>query len=370
MLMSRVQDPAFIAGFYESAADPACWSPTWAAVCRAFDAPAGLLLHQRDHDSAPRILANTNWSGQTPVLCSGMCRAADAPHDPARTGTHYRSIIGQETVGTTGLDLDDALNGLCAPFGDSAAFHILSANVPLGGTARAGVGLHRPIDAPAFNETDRAALDSVSRHLAAALRLSAQLEAERRTSAVRGAALDGLRHGAVVATADGLIVFANDAAVRMAQDGGLVLGNDGECLTCDRADEAARLAALMRHAAEGGEGGCTRITRDGRRAMLAAVISPLPADDNGAAQRGLALVSVRDLGDASDATETHLMDLFGLTAAEAGILPQLLAGDSAALIAQSRGVQVATIRTQAARVLAKTGAANLRALASMVAALG
>jgi DNA-binding CsgD family transcriptional regulator len=51
-------------------------------------------------------------------------------------------------------------------------------------------------------------------------------------------------------------------------------------------------------------------------------------------------------------------------------LPQLLAGDSAALIAQSRGVQVATIRTQAARVLAKTGASNLRALASMVAALG
>ncbi len=63
------------------------------------------------------------------------------------------------------------------------------------------------------------------------------------------------------------------------------------------------------------------------------------------------------------------MDLFGLTAAEAAIVPQLLEGDTAHLIAQSRGVSAATVRGQAARVLAKTGAANLRALATMVTAL-
>jgi DNA-binding NarL/FixJ family response regulator len=48
----------------------------------------------------------------------------------------------------------------------------------------------------------------------------------------------------------------------------------------------------------------------------------------------------------------------------------LLEGDSITLIAQSRGVSAATVRAQAAKLLEKTGAANLRALASMIAALG
>jgi PAS domain-containing protein len=368
MLISRVQDPALIAGFYEAAADATCWASSWAAVCRAFDAPSGLLFHQRTIDAPPRILASTNWGEHGPLLYAGLSREMDTQSRMMDSNIRYRTVMGQENVGIMVMDRDGTFETLCTPFAGGGTFHVLGANLPLGGTARAGIGLHRPIEAPAFGETDRAALDGVSQHLAAALRLSTQLENERLASSVRGAALDGLRHGTVIATADGTILFANDAAARMADAGGLVLEEDGGHVSCEQADEATRLAHLVRDAAEGGEGGCARITRSGRRAMLAAVVSPLAA--SGEQDGALALVSVRDLGDASDATETHLMELFGLTAAEAGILPQLLAGDSAALIAQSRGVQVATIRTQAARVLAKTGAANLRALASMVAALG
>lgn len=370
MLISRVQDPALIAGFYEAAADATCWASSWAAVCRAFEAPAGLLFHQRNTDPAPRILASTNWGEHGPLLYAGLSRIVDTPSRMMDGNIRYRTLMGQEKVGIMVMDRNGMFEALCTPFAGGGAFHVLGAHVPLGGTARAGIGLHRPIDAPAFVETDRAALDSVSQHLAAALRLSAQLETERWANAVRGAALDGLRHGAVVARADGTILFANDAASRMAEAGGLRLDQEGGRVTCEQADEATRLAHLVRDAAEGGEGGCARITRGGRRPMLAAVVSPLAATGEQDGAPALAMVSVRDLGDASDATESHMMELFGLTAAEAGILPQLLAGDSAALIAQSRGVQVATIRTQAARVLAKTGAANLRALASMVAALG
>jgi len=329
-----------------------------------------LLFHQPNLETAPRVVASMNWSGHAPAICAESREGNFASPRHVTLDMRYCSIVGQETVGSLDFNRDDAFHALCQPQSGAGAFHVLGANVPLSGTARAGVGLHRPISEPAFGETDRAALDSVSRHLAAALRLSVQLAAERQASAMRGAALHGLRHGVVVADADGTIMFSNDSAAYIAEEGGLILEGESGRVTCERADEAARLAALIRDAAEGGEGGCARITRGGRRAVLAAVVSPLAETGDDADARNLAMVSVRDLGDPSDATETHLMDLFGLTAAEAGILPQLLAGDSAALIAQSRGVQVATIRTQAARVLAKTGASNLRALASMVAALG
>jgi DNA-binding NarL/FixJ family response regulator len=84
---------------------------------------------------------------------------------------------------------------------------------------------------------------------------------------------------------------------------------------------------------------------------------------------GMALVTLRDLTATIDVAPTQLMALFGLTPAEAAIVPQLVEGETAHVIARTRGVTVATVRSQIARVLTKTGATNLRALASMVAAL-
>ncbi len=360
MLISRMQDPELIAGFYEAASDPAHWQPTWAAVCRAFQAPAGLLYHQPDGRSPPRVLAATSAWGQAPrppVALTTLANAGDMP-------VQYRSVLGHEVVSPPSWDGPETGSAACQNLA-AGTYHVLGASVPLDGSARAGIGLHRPIDAPPFDEDDRAALDGVTRHLAAALRLAGALEAERLSGAMRAAALHGLRHGAVIVGADGAIAFANEAARAFAEDGGLVLGATGEVLSCERGAEAERLAALIRGAVEDGCSGCTRITRGSRQSLLAAVVTPLaqpPAERR-------ALVSVRDLGDQCDAAQTHLAALFGLTGAETAILPQLLAGDSATLIAQSRGVKVATIRTQVARVLAKTGAANLRALASMMAAL-
>ncbi|MEJ0048433.1 MAG: hypothetical protein WDN04_21705 [Rhodospirillales bacterium] len=254
--------------------------------------------------------------------------------------------------------------------------HVLTTTVPLAGAARAGLGLHRAIAGAQFGGEDRMALDGVGRHVAAALRLEKLLTEERQASAMRGAALDQLSHGAVIVDGHGAILFANDAARDLADTGGLLLGALGDGLSCDHHDEAEHLAGLIYRAAVRGEGGSARITHPGRRTILAATIVPLPlclAPAGALApgtDRRLALVLVRDLAATSDAAQADLMELFGLTGAEAAIVPQLLAGDSASLIAQSRGVAVATIRAQAARVLSKTGAANLRALASMIAALG
>jgi DNA-binding CsgD family transcriptional regulator/PAS domain-containing protein len=362
MLISRMQDPDLIAGFYEAASDPAQWEPTWAAVCRAFKAPAGLLYHQPDSTSPPRVLAATSHWGQTrpsvpPVAFASLAAAGDMP-------VQYRTMLGHEVFSPQSWDGTDGGNAACQNLA-AGTYHVLGASVPLDGSGRAGIGLHRPIDAPAFDENDRAALDGVTRHLAAALRLAGALEAERLASAMRAAALHGLRHGVVIVGADGTIAFANDAARALAKDGGLLLGPIGDVLSCVRAAEADRLAMLIRGAVDDGGNGCTRITRGARQSLLAAVVTPLAP----ALSCRRALVIVRDLGDPCDAAQTHLAALFALSGAESAILPQLLAGDSASLIAQSRGVQVATIRTQVTRVLAKTGAANLRALASMMAAL-
>ena len=340
MPMSFAQDPDLIAGVYAAAAHPDRWNHAWAAVCHAFEAENGVLFEQDDPSAAPRILAATNWESSAPRLFGEFYRQGEAQAASAAAGTPRHGSHG----------------------------HLLTATVALEGAARAGLGLHRAITGAEFASADRMALDGVARHVAAALRLEKLLTEERLASATRGAALDQCSHGAVIVDSQGAILFANDPALRLAATGGLVLGAAGEGLSCDRPNEADRLATLIYRAAARGEGGTTRITRAGRQAILAATVEPLTLAVG--ADRRLVLVTIHDLGATSDAAQTDLIGLFGLTGAEAAIVPQLLAGDSAALIAQSRGVTVATIRAQAARVLAKTGAANLRALASMIAALG
>jgi DNA-binding CsgD family transcriptional regulator len=340
MPVSGVQDPDLIAGFYDAAAHPDRWNNAWNAVCHAFEAEDGVLFEQAHPAAVPRILAATNWDVAAPRLMGEFYFAVEGSGSAGRGGFAYRSRAG----------------------------HLLTTTVSLEGGARAGLGLHRAITGAEFASDDRTALDHVARHVAAALRLEKLLVEERRVSAMRGAALDQFSHGAVIVDAQGSILFANDPALRLAAGGGIVLGADGDGLSCDRADEADRLASLIYRAATRGEAGSTRVTRRGGRPILAATVVPLPG--TAGADRRLVLVTVRDLAATSDAAQADLVGLFGLTGAEAGIVPQLLAGDSAALIAQSRGVSVATIRAQAARVLAKTGAANLRALASMIAALG
>jgi DNA-binding NarL/FixJ family response regulator len=340
MLSDRLQHPDLIAHFYEAAARPERWPERWdaalAALCDAFEAEAGVLFHQPRAESAPRLLALNPRSAASSTIC----------HDTFLTDSFH-----------AGPD-------------ERGALHRLRASVDLDGGARAGLRLLRPTGAAAFDEGERTALDRVAQHLAAALRLEARLAVERLGSASRGAALDQLRHGALIVTGRSEILFANFAAESMAEGGGLRLGAGRNLVSCADAGEAAALAALVRAAARGRAGGSLRISRGPGKPILAATVTALPlslaADID--ATRALALIIVRDLGATSDAGQAEFMSLFGLTGAEAALVPQLLAGDTASVIAKSRGVSAATVRAQVARILDKTGAANLRALAAMISA--
>lgn len=323
MLADRLQSPDLIARFYEAAAAPGNWDAALDALCAAFEAEAGVLFHQPGADEKPLLLA------ANPKMA--RLRPAEDP---------------------------------LLPVADGGEYHRLRASVALDGGARAGMGLNR-LGGEEFSDTERAALDRVAQHLAAALRLEQRLAAERLHSAARGAALDQWRHGVVITTGSGDVVFANMAAESLTEGGGLTLERDR--IGCSERPEAETLLGLIQNAARRGRSGATRISRRLGRSMLAANVSPLPVTLAGAAPtRGLVMVIIRDLLASSEASPAELMGLFGLTPAEAALLPQLLSGESAAVVAASRGVAVPTVRAQVARILDKTGAANLRALATMM----
>jgi DNA-binding CsgD family transcriptional regulator len=382
MMSSPAQNSDLIAGFYAAAAGaqapapdragPGPWNGPLSALCQAFQADTGLIYRQSRPSAPPFILANRNWPED--ALVSAIIvdpRGRKAARDPAPGPATLAPCAASQAQAQAQVQAQAQAQAQ-APA--QAPAHLLTATLPLDGTALVGLGLHRPAGAPRFTEADREALDGVGRHVAAALRLEAQLAAERSASAIRGAVLDLYPHGVLIANGRGEVLFANVAAHALAAAGGLTLDGGRAALGNLRPAEAARLEALITSVAGGGPGGGARVTR-GELPMLAAIVDPLPLSLAAVAQpagrgQSLVLITLRDLSATSDSAASHLMDLFGLTAAEAGIVPQLLAGDSVSLIAQSRGVAVSTVKAQAAKVLAKTGAANLRALATMIAALG
>jgi DNA-binding CsgD family transcriptional regulator len=211
-----------------------------------------------------------------------------------------------------------------------------------------------------------AGLDSFT---GAAWRLERSLAETRASLAAHGAVLDQIGQGAVIVRADGSVLFANGPARRLADTGGFQIATDTFRISADDAEEAARLLHLVAQVVAGGPGGSLRITRRFPRGNIAVNVSALAIASTDLPDVGMALVTLRDLTATIDVAPTQLMALFGLTPAEAAIVPQLVEGETAHVIARTRGVTVATVRSQIARVLTKTGATNLRALASMVAAL-
>jgi DNA-binding CsgD family transcriptional regulator len=353
-------DTELVAGFYAAAAGTAEWDAAWSALCATFGATCGLFYSLSRAGAAPHIVA-----------------AHNLPFAAGPDGANGAGIIAPHPA---------CLDRFTAPdLPPTNAMHLLGVTVALEGTALMGMTLHRTIECKRFNEADRRALAGLCRHAASAMRLEAALDNGRAAvGVIRASALDLNPHGVVICTATGSLVFANTAARTMTEAGLIALGFGRACLGGLSLAQSAKLEAMITSVASGRAGGCVRIDRSGL-APLAAIVEPLPirmapalsaaiptptrAGASRSAQ-ALVLISLRDLGATTDAAPSHLMDLFGLTAAEAGIVPQLIAGDSAALIAQSRGVTGNTVKAQTARILAKTGAANLRALAAIIATIG
>ncbi len=365
MLEDAALDAELIAGVYEAAAEPARWPDLWTVLCAVFEAGSGLLFRQSHIPDGPGR-AVVDWPPLPLRAFDDGLVHLDPFAAAGELGEVFGALMGREVA----VARDFAAGPNYAAFARRylvGAHHVIACTLPLEGFASAGIALHRAEAAGPFTPGDARALAALARHLAAALRLERVLAEARIAKAARDSVLDHLPYGAVIAAADGRVVFANKAAWKIAEGGGIEIASLAGIRPTAPA-HAETFARMLRQAARGRPGGSLRLLRN-RGAAIALCIEPLqgPLAAQGA---GLALVLLRNLAASVEISAPQLMALFDLTAAEVSIMPQLLAGDPANLIAQSRGVKVATVRDQSARILAKTGAPNLRALATMIAALG
>jgi DNA-binding CsgD family transcriptional regulator len=149
----------------------------------------------------------------------------------------------------------------------------------------------------------------------------------------------------------------------------------GDIQAADEMDRATLRGAigLMAAPASGTDRRILRLSRTGGETSLAVIVSKAPhalqklAGDSG---QNLACLAIVDPNRQSTPAPEVLMELFGLTQAEARVALQIGAGKSVNEIAEDSGVKVGTIRSQVISIFAKTGLNRQQDVALFVRDLG
>ncbi len=358
---------SIIDGFYDASAQPELWPRAWAAAVASLGGTTGsLVVQQLGSDKEP--ITMPGFSDTAIQLYFEHFHTVDVWAEFLKRDPSLRGFLGQELIPAEQFARTEVWNDFSKPH--LGSFHLVGSVIPIRGFGIGYVGIHRPHDAPEFDETERVAFEKMLPHVQRALELRHRFGAATESQRIGFAALDLMDFGVAVVQANGNIVFANAALNQFrAYRDGLMLGRAGIGLTATNGTDTKKLRALILDAAHGGPGGATQLRRE-TRAPLIALVSRLPESFTEARRsQGLVLVAVHD-------PETRMPDLglllsqaFGLTRAEADLVQSLSRGDRLQEICDERGTRISTARSQLRSILAKTGTTRQAELLRLISRL-
>jgi DNA-binding CsgD family transcriptional regulator len=204
-----------------------------------------------------------------------------------------------------------------------------------------------------------------------------QIQVRLTTGAIRigglVAALDRLPLAILLLDRGARVVHVNRCAEQLLRAGDGLAIRDGRVTATSR-PETERLQRLIAAAActrrIPGPGSMMALPRPTLGGELCVLVAPLPPGalpgDRGAAA---VLLLARDRAGPAPVTGAHLIELYGLTAAEARVATSLLAADGPREVAARLGIGLATVRTHLHRLFAKTGTRRQAELVWLLATL-
>ena len=197
-------------------------------------------------------------------------------------------------------------------------------------------------------------------HLRSALGTLKALESISERAFRAEAVLGATPTPAFLLSADGSLVYMNEAAERLArrQDGIRV---HRDRLVASDTSRQARLQALISCAAAASgaaatqPGGAITLPRSSSGRPLSALVSPLRLANDGQVSPAHVLVLITDPEASAALPPAVLSFLYALTSSEVEVANGLMAGLSLERIAEAREVSLGTARTQLKSLLHKTG---------------
>ena len=220
------------------------------------------------------------------------------------------------------------------------------------------IGLRRRPGAASLTSEEKRWLQILLLHLQRALKIQARLSAVPALDRIEFDVLHAVKAPVLLVDEQAHIVFSNQMAESLLAEAEGIRNVAGVLQAADRG-VSPRLLALI--------GAVTSVGHDEAQSSVLAVpraagrplslmVAPLPrrATPAGVA-RALALIMVGDPDRRARPALAALVDLYGLTRAEARLLDSLLAGERLQQYAERAGVSINTAKSQLAQLFQKTG---------------
>jgi DNA-binding CsgD family transcriptional regulator/PAS domain-containing protein len=225
---------------------------------------------------------------------------------------------------------------------------------------KGAIGIHRARAASPFEAEDKHHLSLLLPHLSRAMLLQRRLQGLTQDNRIVLDALEKLSVGMIAVDAQATLLFANPTAERLLRAGLGLTCRQGRLGATDPTKEGemrrliqqAGLAALGKPSEAGGVLALPRI--EGR--PLSLLVCPLrPHAVSFGPSVPAALVIFGDPDDSPSTSPQALIELYGLTPAEARLMAALVDGERLEDYADRQQISINTARTQLKQVFAKSG---------------
>lgn len=346
--------PELIAKLYEAAVEPDGLESLSLIIRRILEIDsAGFWLIR---DGSVVEIANTPDIRASEPAYLARYHALDpwTDHDPSRFGV---VTLASERFPESELFATEFFRDFACQYG---MIRPMGVTINLQDGLLATVAANRVAPGNLLDERDKAKMQALVVHLAAALRLRLRFTTLRAVATIREEALDALSFPLIICDGEGVVAFANREACALAGKAGPFHVSDGRVGVRHARDRDRFRGALAR--ASRGEGGGVRLGDEADEPVVLTV-TPAPPRLSGAPNRVLLSLPQSRSAD----PQRWLSDAFRLTPAQAELCRALAAGQTFEEAALAKGVKISTMRSHFKAVLTKTGAQNLRDLLRMMA---
>jgi DNA-binding CsgD family transcriptional regulator len=357
-----------VALIYAASWEPMLRRRALSLIAQSLGAAGAVYLSFAQGQAAPAVCDS---AGSLPADFAAHYAARGAAIDPRRRfldAAHDESSIYVSHYDRDDSDPRDALffDGFLADCGIGES---IGAQIAQTENRRDHLYVERALGLPPFAQAELRLFRRLVRHLRQAQQIVEAGEHRAAEGALQHQLLDEMPLGAVIADNGRRVLFANAAAraIFAAGDGlSLVEGR----LQAARAFETNALAAHLRGAARSapapGDAALLVARPSGKPsfALLVAPLRPVGEDEDLAAARMTVLLA--DLDGRGSALAPRLMQLFGLSKAEARVAAGVAEGRRLQEIAQASDVRMPTVRTQLRAALKKIGVARQADLVRVV----
>jgi DNA-binding CsgD family transcriptional regulator len=349
---------SLIERIYDAALNPTEWPRLAQLFARAFGAESSAIFQLNLAQGSADLLGITaNFDAKAMSEYEAYYHQKDLWAISMSRSATGRAMLGTEIVGEADFLNSEIYNGFAKRI---ELFWSVASVMPLEKQFMGAIGIHRPHRARAFEADDKHHLDMLLPHLSRAMVLRRRLQGLTQDNRIVLDALEKLSIGVVAVDAHATLLFANPLAERLLRAEMGLTCRQGRLGAADPTKDGdlrhlIRQAGLAALGKPSEAGGVLALPRAAGR-PLSLLVCPLRPHALTVGPSVPAALLIFSDPDARASTSTQaLIELYGLTPAEARLMAALVDGERLEDYADRQRISINTARTQSKHVFAKTG---------------